>query len=227
MADFCRKCTALSDAQQRAGDRRTALSSLGHSVALLLQLGFDDPVAWRPLVQACVRLQAEQPAPASQGSAAAAPPARRGRGAAGKKAAEAAAAEPSSSGGNSSSLMLVDCLLAHAEQLPEGSLAAVVELELQCWAAQQGSNSGVGQLASHLLQVAFPPLQQPLQHAGVLLALHQLGLPAEDGSSGPHLLERAEAVLHKVGGCQRAVFGYYVLLLPALAVLDHSSGILP
>ena len=98
--------------------------------------------------------------------------------------------------------MLVDCLLVHAEQLPEGSLAAVVEQELQCWVAQPGGSGGVGHLASHLLQAAFPPLRQPLQHAGVLVALHRLGLPAEDGSSGQHLLERAEAVLHKVGSCQ-------------------------
>ena len=58
VADFCRKCTALSDAQQRAGDSSTALSSLGHCTALLLQLGFDAPAAWQPLVQAFVRGEA-------------------------------------------------------------------------------------------------------------------------------------------------------------------------
>lgn len=199
VADFCRKCIALSDAQQRAGDCSGALSSLGHSTALLMQLGFDDPAAWRPLVQAFVRLQAEQ-LPAAEPAAAAAQPARRGRGAASKKAAPAAGPASSSGDGGGSNLMLVHCLLPHAEQLPEGSLAAVVEQELQCWASQQGSSSRAGQLATRLLQDAFPASQQPVQHAGVLLALHQLCLPADDGSSGLDLLERAAMVLGKVGG---------------------------
>ena len=211
-ADFCRKCIALSDAQQRAGDCSGALSSLGHSTALMMQLGFDDPAAWRPLVHAFVRLQAEQP-PAAEAATAATQPARRGRGTASKKAAPAAG-PTSSGGGGGSNILLVDCLLPHAEHLPEGSLAAVVEQELQCWSCQQGGSSRAGQLATRLLQDTFPASQQPVQHAGLLLALHQLGLPADYGSSGLDLLERAAVVLDKVGG----LLSQMELLMAALLV---------
>ena len=199
VADFCRKCVALSDPQQLAGDARGALSTLGHCTALLLQLGIADPAAWQPLVQGFVRLRAEQPGATTEGPAAAAQPAKRGRGAAGKKAAAAAAQASGSS--SDSGLMLVDCLQRHAAQLPEGSIAAVAGQELQCWSTQQSSDSAsMAPLARRLLQDAFPAEQQPAEHAGVLLALHQLGLPADDGCSGAQLLERAAAVLDKVGG---------------------------
>lgn len=204
LADFCRKCVALSAAQQRAGDAPAALASLARCTAALLRLGFEEPAAWRPLVQEFARLQADLP---QQAASPAAQPAKRGRGAASKKAPAARAADPAADGDSSTAaaeLLLVERLQQHAAQLPQGSITAVLEAELQCWAAQEGTSSSSGttvqRLARRLLQDVYPAAQQPLQHAGVLLALHQSGLPAEDGQSGAQLLERAVAVLGKVGG---------------------------
>lgn len=202
LAEFCRKCVALSSAQQQAGDAAEALGSLGLGLALLLHLGAAEPAAWRPLVQAFVRLQAELPEAAEQQAAAAAP-SKRGRGAASKKAA-AAAAGSGSSAAAASDVLLAGLLQQHAPHLPPGSLAAVVELELQCWAAAGSAGGGAADraslLAQRLLRDVFPAAQQPAEHAGVLLAMHQLGLPADDGLSGEALLERAASVLSKVGG---------------------------
>lgn len=195
---------ALSDAQQQAGDAAGALGSLGRGLALLLQLGAAEPAAWRPLVQAFVRLQAELPTAAEQPVPSAAA-ARRGRGAASKKAAAVPAGSKSGSSSQAAAeMLLVGILQQHAAQLPAGSLADVVEQELQCWAAQGVSGvsetAGPARLAQRLLQDVFPASQQPVEHAGVLLALHQLGLAADDGQGGAVLLERAVAVLCKVGG---------------------------
>lgn len=189
LADFCRKCAALSDAQQRAGDAAGALASLARCVALLQQLGFCEPSAWQPLVQAHVRLQAELPGAAEQPQ-----PARRGKAAASKKAATAAA-------GSGAEQPLAASVVQHAVQLPQGSVAAVVEEELRCWAALDngGGCTPATRRACRLLQQAFPPASHPLEHAGVLLALHSLGLSSDgDETSGSQLLERAVAALEQV-----------------------------
>lgn len=200
LADFCRKCMALSDAQQQAGDAAGALGTLGHALALLLQLGATQPASWQPLVQAFVRLQADLPAAAEQQPVAAAAAAKRGRGAGAKKAPAAPAAVTASGSQAAGNLLLVSVLQQHAAQLPEGSLAAVVEQELQCWASQPG---GVGSAAlsrkiQRLLLEVFPAEQQPTEHASVLLALHQAGLQADSGLGSTAPLKRAVAVLSKV-----------------------------
>ena len=203
LADFCRKAAALADAQGRAGDAGGASSSLGHGVALLLQLGFVEPPSWQPLAQAYVRQQCDLPLESvEQPAAAAAQPSKRGRGAASKKgAAAAAAASPSTPPAAAGPGMLVGLLQQRAAELPDGSIAAALEQELQCWGA--GGSSAAqhrSRAVQHLLQDIYPAGQHPVEHAGALLTLHQLGLPAEDGQGqgGQQLLERAATVLSKV-----------------------------
>ena len=180
------------------------MSSLGHSVALLLQLGFVEPASWQPLGQAFVRQQCDLPLDAiEQPAAAAAQPSKRGRGAATKKvaAAAAAAASPSAPPAAAGPGMLVDLLQQREAELPDGSIAAALEQELQCWAAAGSSAAPhLTRAVQHLLQDIYPAGQRPVEHAGALLALHRLGLPAEDGpgQGGQQLLERAAAVLSKV-----------------------------
>lgn len=202
LADVCRKCVALSDAQQQAGDAAAALGNLGHTLALLLQLGAMQPASWRPLVQAFVRLQADLPATAKQQPVAAAAAAKRGRGAAAKKAAAPASSSGSQAVGD---LLLTSLLQQHAAQLPEGSLAVVTEQELQCLAAQPGSAGGgsaaLSRKVQRLLHEVFPPEQHPVEHASVLLTLHQAGLQADAGLGSTAPLERAVAVLGKVRCC--------------------------
>ena len=222
LADFCRKCSALSDAQRQAGDGLGALHSLGHSVALLLQLGFAEPAAWQPLVQAWVRLQAEllqeEPVSASSTGAAERQPVRRGRGAASKKstAAAVAAAPASDDTAASPQQALAGLLLQHEADLPDGCILAALEEELLCWAAAQAGGSAAAahcrSLASSLLGSHFPAAQRPLEHAGVLLALHRAVLPAEDGQSGQLLLERAAAVLEQVGAWRAACLQFATAL---------------
>ncbi|KAL4433955.1 hypothetical protein ABPG75_000396 [Micractinium tetrahymenae] len=214
LSDFCRKCAALSSAQQQAGDLAAALGSLGHSVALLLQLGFAQPAAWLPLVQAFVRLQSdaahEQTAAVAE-VAAAPQPARRGRGAASKKAAASSAAVSVGSAASSQAgdALLAQLLQQHEAGLPTGCITAVLEQELLCWgAALQGSDLTAPSAGStvcrsvvqRLLQEVFPAAEQPVQHASVLLALYQAGLPADDGQGELPLLERACAALKKMPG---------------------------
>ena len=207
MADFCRKAAALADAQQRAGDAGGAAGSLGHGVALLLQLGFVEAPSWQPLLQAWMRQQCDQPLEAGeQPAAAAVPPSKRGRGAAGKKGpAAAAAASPSAPPAAAAGPgMLVGLLQQREAELLDGSIAAALEQELQCWAAA-GSSAAPHRtvVVQRLLRDIYPAGQHPVEHAGALLALHHLGLPAEDGQGehgqgGQQLLERAVAVLSKV-----------------------------
>jgi len=98
-------------------------------------------------------------------------------------------------------VVLAGLLQQHGAELPDGSIAAVVEQELQCWAAaaEAGTAHRV-KLAQRLLRDLFPEAEQPLEHGGVLVALYHAGLPAEDGQGGLPLLERAARVLAKVGG---------------------------
>ncbi|PRW58029.1 Regulator of spindle pole body duplication [Chlorella sorokiniana] len=187
MADLCRKCIALADAQQQAGDCSGALSSLGHSTALLLQLGFGDPAAWRPLVQAFVRLQAELPTPAAEPAAPATQPARRGRGGASKKAAAAATAEPASSSSNrGSSPMLVECLAPHAEQLPEAVL----------FHAEEGT-SGSSSSSSSSATVGWWRLT--VAYLGSLLQLGQLFEAAGLADEALHALREAQRLAVAAG----------------------------
>lgn len=239
LADFCRKVCALADAQQRASDAQRALSSLAHCTALLLQLGFASPSAWQPLVQAFVRVQADQPASDEQqqhAAPAAVPPSRRGRAAASKKSATAAAPDASSlSQPAASNLLLVEGLLLREAELPRGSIAAVVEVELHCWAAAQADGMGAAgcrHTVQRLLQAVFPAEQRPVEHAAALLALHQLGMPAEDGRVGSWLLERAVQAVNKVGrmGCCLRVLRLCAsrfAALPHVVALSHDRGSAP
>ncbi len=215
LADFCRKCAVLAGAQHQAGDLAGALGSLGNGVALLLRLGFAQPTAWLPLVEAFVGLQceaAQQQEAVVQEVSEAPQPARRGRGAGSKRAAGSAAASGSSAAGSRQAsggdVLLIVLLQQHEAGLPSGGIAAVLKQELLCWGAALQDNASAqpaviataaSRVVHRLLHEAFPAKPEPVRHATVLLALHQAGLPADDGQRGLALLERAVAAMSKVG----------------------------
>ena len=234
-ADLCRKCQALADTQQRAGEGPAALASLTSCTLLLLRLGCAEPAVWQPLVQAYVRLQGEQlqhQGGVSQAADGAAPSARRGRGAAvatSKKGclppADAAGAAAQAS---QSAAPLFVRLELHAAEMPAGSVASVLESELAAWAGWALEEVGAPQASSpassssaaaadgsaaaqcrsvvrKALVEVYPAARRPLEHAGVLLVLHRLGLSADGGVAGAaaveeELLQRAVDTLEEVRG---------------------------
>lgn len=211
--DVAKRCTALSDAQLRAGDAAAAASTLTHGVAALVQCGLG-VAAWQELLGSLARqsldtllAQHEQqqadgggsrePAPKGKGTRAAKRPAARGK---------AAAATPSStsSGSSEGSLVQRSCTGILASQysaaLPIAARAAVAEQELRTWAALASRGDSAvaaahcSQLCSFLLEQAFPSEECPVGHALVLLAAHEAGLPA-GALAGPALLAQAASVL--------------------------------
>eukprot|EP00887_Chlorella_sp_A99_P003555 scaffold7.g3555.t1 len=220
LQEFCKRATALSDAQQRAGDCAAALTTLAHSLALVARLGWGAPDAWRPLVSAHVRLRAEQllwQGPVQEGEArASGAAAGKARGRSGAAPRSKAATGPAPEAAAISSALHTAGLASAVATSSSGSAALqAAELELQAWIAQAShpelgavSRAEAARLAAALLEQQWPAAAAPLAHARLLLVLCQLRLSAGDASR-VQLLERAVMLLEQAPSAEAsAILGH-------------------